>query len=177
MPLLHAFKELTRRQFEAALATLNACVGRCPDELWNARGGNLAFCQVTFHALFYADYYLGRSGDEASFRAQPFHRDHADFFGDYEEFQDRQPTMRYARPGILEYVQHCRARAAEAIAAETEQTLSGWCGFQGRPLTRAELYVYNIRHLQHHAAQLSLRLRLDAGQEVPWIGYGWRDVS
>ena len=41
---------------------------------------------------------------------------------------------------------------------------------------RAELHVYSIRHIQHHAAQLSLRLRLDAGVAIPWIGVGWREV-
>jgi hypothetical protein len=137
----------------------------------------LAFCQVAFHALFYADYYLSPTGDEAAFRAQPFHRGHADFFGDYEEFQDRAPTRRYDRPALRAYVGHCRGKLSEAIAAETEQTLSAWCGFEGRPLTRAELYVYAIRHTQHHAAQLSLRLRLDAGQDVPWVGYGWREAG
>ena len=43
-------------------------------------------------------------------------------------------------------------------------------------MSRAELYVYNTRHLQHHAAQLSLRLRLDAGVHTPWFGGGWREA-
>jgi hypothetical protein len=62
------------------------------------------------------------------------------------------------------------------IAAETAETLTAGCGFQRRPISRAELHVYNLRHIQHHAAQLSLRLRLDAQQEIPWIGSGWREV-
>ena len=39
-------------------------------------------------------------------------------------------------------------------------------------LTRAELYVLNLRHIQHHAAQLSLRLRVDADAATPWISSG-----
>ena len=29
------------------------------------------------------------------------------------------------------------------------------------------------RHIQHHVAQLSLRLRIDADLEMPWVGSGW----
>lgn len=94
---------------------------------------------------------------------------------DYEEFEDRDPVGHYDKPSIQTYLRHCRAKAAEAVAAETEQSLVGHCGFPRRTLTRAELHVYNIRHLQHHAAQLSLRLRLDAGINIPWFGTGWRE--
>jgi hypothetical protein len=50
------------------------------------------------------------------------------------------------------------------------------CGFARRTFSRAELYAYNTRHIQHHAAQLSLRLRIDAGVDIPWIGLGWREL-
>jgi hypothetical protein len=42
--------------------------------------------------------------------------------------------------------------------------------------SRGELHVCNFRHLQHHAAQLSLRLRSDAGVEIPSVGSGWRST-
>jgi glutamine synthetase len=172
--MLDTFKKLTISQFEAALCTLNACVERCPDANWNGRVGSYVFCQVAFHTLFYADYYLGP--DDDSFRRQPFHRDNAEFFGNYEEFQDREPTSLYDRASIGRYVEHCRRKAAEVIAAESEATLTGPSGFERRNFSRAELHVYNTRHIQHHAAQLSLRLRLDANVQIPWVGYGWRQL-
>jgi hypothetical protein len=46
-----------------------------------------------------------------------------------------------------------------------------------RHLPRAELHVYNIRHIQHHSAQLIMRLRLDCDVDVPWISSGWRDPA
>lgn len=148
--LLALLKQLIGSQLDAALSTMNACVRQCPPGVWNARVGNLTFDQVAFHALFYADYYLGP--DEASFRGQPFHHEHAATFRDYEEFEDRVQVAHYEAPFLVAYVHHCRAKADEAIAAETEQTLAGRCGFSRRPMSRAELYVYNTRHLQHHAA-------------------------
>jgi hypothetical protein len=172
--MLATIKELLANQFAAALCTLNTCIGRCPESAWNAKVGNARFCQVAFHALFYTDYYLGEN--EGSFREQLFHRDHQEFFGDYEEFEDREPVRLYERGAIKVYVQHCRRKAAEAIAAETEESLQAQASFQRRTFSRAELHVYNIRHIQHHAAQLSLRLRIDAQVDIPWIGSGWREV-
>jgi hypothetical protein len=170
--MLDTFKDLTVKQLEAALCTLNVCIDRCPDSVWDGRVGNLLFCQVVFHTLFYADYYLGR--DEESFRGQAFHRDHPRFFGDYEEFEDRAPRLRYDRASVRAYLDHCRRKVSEVIAAETAQTLSAPSGFARRTFSRAELHVYNIRHIQHHAAQLSLRLRIEANESIPWVGSGWR---
>ena len=173
MSMLETFKQLLAHQYAAALCTLNACIERCPDANWNAPVGSLAFCQVAFHALFFTDLYLGQ--DKEALRRQPFHRDHERFFRDYEELEDRPQQWLYERPFIRAYLGHCRDKASQAVAAETEQTLEARAGF-GRDYSRAELHVVNIRHLQHHAAQLSLRLRLDAHVQVPWFGSGWRDV-
>lgn len=56
--MLNAFKELITNQFAATSCTMNTCVDRCPESKWNEPIANLAFCQVTFHTLFFADYHL-----------------------------------------------------------------------------------------------------------------------
>lgn len=172
--MLDAFKTLIANQFEAAFCTLNVCIERCPETVWDGRVANHRFCQVAFHTLFYADFYLGSSED--GFRDQAFHRDHADFFRDYEEFDDHPPTWLYDRPSIKSYLDHCRRKASDTISSETAESLTARAAFPRRTFSRSELHVYNMRHIQHHAAQLSLRLRLDAAQDIPWIGSGWRDV-
>lgn len=173
--MLETFRRAIVNQFEAALCTLKICIDRCPDAAWDAPVGNHPFCRVVLHTLFFTDYYLGQ--DEASLRDQPFHRDHPQFFRDYEELEDRDPVWLYDRPTILSYLAHCRTKAASALAAETVETLAARAEFQRRGISRAELHVYNIRHLQHHAAQLSLRLRIDRQEDIPWIGTGWREGS
>lgn len=173
--MLDIFQRVTVNQFEAALCTLNACVERCPDESWNGKVANWVFNQLAFHALFFADLYLGREVD--SMREQPFHRANPDFFRDYEEFEPRAPVHLYDKPGIMTYVQHCRGKAAEVLAGETAATLDGPSGFDWCRFSRGELHLYNIRHIQHHAAQLSMRLRLDAKAQVPWVGTGWKDLE
>jgi len=167
-------KQLITNQYEAAFCTLGLCVDRCPESAWDSPVANLKFCQVAFHTLFFADYYLGRNAE--SLRAQPFHLDNAEFFRDYEELQPRRQELLYDRPSIKKYLEHCREKASTVVAGETEKALGGPCGFEPKTFSRAELHVYNIRHIQHHAAQLSLRLRIDSGIDIPWVGSGWRDV-
>jgi hypothetical protein len=172
--MLDLVKQLLTSQYEASLCTLNVCVENCPDQCWNAKVANLAFNQAVFHTLFYADMYLGR--DVPSFKTQAFHRENPDIFRDYEEMEDRAQVQMYDRDSIRKYMRFCRSKAIDTIASETDQTLRGPSGFDWRKCSRAELHVYNIRHIQHHAAQLSLRLRLDAKVEIPWVGSGWREV-
>jgi hypothetical protein len=173
--MLDTFRQLIVAQYEAALSTLKACVDRCPDALWNARVANYKFCQVAFHTLLFTDFYLG--SDPESFRSQPFHLNNEGFFRDYEEFEDRAPVHLYEKEQILAYLAHCREKAREVIPKETADTLSAPNRFRPRPSSRAELHVYNIRHIQHHSAQLILRLRLDTGDGIPWMSSGWREMA
>jgi hypothetical protein len=170
--MLATCKELLTHQFEAALCTLRLGIDSCPEGSWNAPVANLKFCQVAFHSLFFVDYYLGES--PAALRQQPFHRDHESFFRDYEELQPRRQELLYERDDVLAYLSHCLGKSREVVAGETSEVLAGPCGFPPKTFSRAELHVYNIRHIQHHAAQLSLRLRLDADRDIPWVGSGWR---
>ncbi len=169
--MFETYKQLITNQYQAALCTLNACIDRCPDELWNADVGNHAFCNVVFHTLFFSDYYLGPS--EAAIFEQEFHRVHAKIFEGYEQLEDRKPVTLYERSFIKKYMVHVRGKADEVLTSETEETLQGSTGFDRRDFTRAELHVYCMRHIQHHSAQLSLRLRVDAGVDIPWVGTGW----
>lgn len=170
--MLDTFKQTLAQQYEAARCSLNACIDRCPDAAWDAPVGNLTFCQIAFHALFFTDLYLGPNVD--SLRRQSFHRDNPGFFRDYEELEPRRQQHRYDRPSIKRYLDHVRHKATTLIAAETEESLQGPSGFDWKQYNRAELHLTSIRHLQHHAAQLSLRLRIDFDEDVPWVGSGWQ---
>jgi hypothetical protein len=77
---------------------------------------------------------------------------------------------------VLKYLQHVRRKAQQTIAEESADVLSGPSGFRRRNCLRAELHIYNIRHIQHHAAQLILRLRLNTNVDIPWLGQVWKDA-
>lgn len=173
--MIDTYRQLIINQFEAALSTLNACVERCPEAAWQAPVASMTFDQVAFHTLFYTDMYLGRSAD--GFRGQPFHVNNPDIFRDYEELQPRAQVLHYEKPQIRAYLRHCRDKVREVIAAETAESLAARADFPRREFSRAELHVYSIRHIQHHAACLNLRLRLDFEEDLPWFGSGWRELE
>ena len=128
--MLEAYRSLIDNQYGAAFCTLNACIERCPTFSWDEPVGNLAFCQVVFHTLFFSDLYLGTDVD--ALREQPFHRERVDFFRDYEELEDRPQELLYDKPTTLDYLVHCREKAEFVLAAETEQSLAERCGFGWR---------------------------------------------
>ena len=165
--------ELLAHQFEASLCTLNLAVARCPKSSWNQCVAAWKFCQVAFHAVFFADIYLQPSDDIDALKRQPFHVEQKADFRDYEELEDRKQVLLYEKPFVLSYLQSVRRKAQETIARESADVLAGPSGFRRRKCSRAELHVYNIRHIQHHAAQLVLRLRLDADVDIPWVGHAW----
>lgn len=173
--MIRTLQGLLVSQFEASLCTLRHCIARCPDEIWNAPVAKYPFCQTAYHTLFFTDYYLGP--DAESLRQQSFHLANQQLFGDYEQLQEREPESLYDKPQIDAYLEFCRDKAVATISAETEEDLAAPAKFARKNFSRAELHIYNIRHIQHHAAQLILRLRLDSDVDIPWIGAGWRDLT
>lgn len=168
--MLLLYKSLITHQFDAAFAMLNECVEKCPDELWHERVVELKFCQIAFHALFYADVYLGTTLE--SLYEQPFHAEYVNNFGDYEELEPRLPQATYEKSFVRAYMQHCRAKAMAVVGGETEGSLAHRPGFDWLEFSRAEVHVCNIRHIHHHAAQLSLHLRQQTGKGVEWQSSG-----
>jgi len=174
--MLETLKELLTHQYEASLSTLNLAIDGCPDANWNGCVAKWKFCQAAFHVVFFGDVYLQPSDNVDALKRQPFHVDHAAEFRDYEELEDRQQLQLYEKAFVLSYLHNVRRKAQETIAREPAEVLAGPSGFPWRKCSRAELHVYNIRHIQHHAAQLSLRLRLDADVDVPWVGHAWKEA-
>ena len=169
--MLALYQSLIADQFAAALRMLGDAVAKCPDALWHEPVADWKFCQVAFHAVFYADVYLGSTLD--SLQTQAFHREHAATFADYEDLQPLPPQATYEKPFIEKYLQHCRAKAMAVVPAETTDSLAHRPGFDWLDFSRAEVHVYNIRHIHHHAAQLSLHLRTKTGDGVAWQSSGW----
>ncbi len=169
--MVDLFKSMIRAQYEASLRMLQHCIEKCPDSAWDAPVCNHAFCQSVFHTLFFTDAYLGPS--VAAMGEQQFHKENPDFFRDYEELIDKKPEHLYDKPSIMRYLEHCRQKAEQVVGAETEASLAKAPCFDWHTFSRAELHVYNIRHIQHHVAQLSLRLRLNDQTDIQWVKSGW----
>jgi hypothetical protein len=159
-------------QYGAALAMLDAClVSPGSAAAWHEPVGRFPFWHVAYHVISCTDMYL--SPEEQSFRPPAYHRPGYNFLGPPPWAPDQQIVIDqpYDRETLAGYVNSCRAKATRAVEAETEATLAGPSGFNWLKFSRLELHLYNLRHVQHHAGQLSACLRRHGagGQGIGWV--------
>ena len=156
------WKESLWQQFGAAIDMLENAINACPKEIWGKRLGIHEFWYMVYHTLFFLDYYLSES--ETGFAPPaPFTLGELDPAGVL-------PDRIYSQEELLTYLQHGRAKGRARVAALTEESAQRPCGFGGRKLTVIELHLYNMRHVQHHAAQLNLLLRQQINTAPRWVG-------
>lgn len=161
-----AFRSMVHRQLVAALNTVGQVIEAAHEGLWLADHIDGKMNQAVFHTLFFADLYLNKSPE--GFKDQEFHRNNLTLFQDYQEERDEEPTNIYSRSACAEYLEFCKHKAEAATSIETEESLTGESGFSWYACTRAEMYLINIRHIQHHAAQLGLRLQMAGKSPLQW---------
>jgi hypothetical protein len=169
--MIDSFQKILGNQFDASLAMLKQCLQACRPEYWEGKIANDSFRQVAYHTLFWTDYYL--SPGEEAFELREVHQHGGD------DRSSGGPSLGLPKNEALAYLAFCRSKAVETIAAETVESLAGPSGFARKSFTRAELHLYNLRHVQHHTGQLSAYLRrtdesLGDPSALPWIGSGWR---
>jgi hypothetical protein len=163
-------KQILAAQFEASLAMLKQCIAACPPERWEDKIANGTFRWVSYHTLFFVDLYLTPS--EHSFEMRELNHRGGDEREPY-------PAVGLEKEDALAYVDICRQKALDMIAAETGDSLKGPSGFSWYKITRGEMHLVNIRHIQHHAAQLSAFLRrvdpvCAERRALPWVASGWK---
>lgn len=163
--MLEHFKGILIGQFEASHCMLRECIEKCPPEHWDGLIAKYAFWHVSYHVLCFVDCYLSKSNE--TFQLRDIHPN------GMQELDDEYPSRRFTKPELLEYATVLRPKIRESIASETRESLEGPSGFAHLSFSRAELHVYNIRHVQHHAGQLGAFLRRH-GVDLRWVKTGWR---
>jgi hypothetical protein len=155
------WKTIIWRQFGASIDMLEKAMQACPDELWSDRSKKPEFWYVVFHTLFFLDVYLSDSLDEFSPPA-PFTLDELDPAGIV-------PERPYTKEELQAYLRHGRKKCQKTIGALTTEKAAQPCGFDWLHISVAELHLYNIRHVQHHAGQLNLILRQTIDSAPRWV--------
>jgi hypothetical protein len=162
------WKTIIRQQFEAAITTLENAIRACPDELWRARLYDertlqpefAEFWYISSHVLFWLDFYLSES-IEGFTPPAPFTLAELDPAG-------LLPERVYNKDELLTYLEHgrhkCRARLETLTDEKATQHRADWPG-----VSVAESLLYNMRHVQDHAAQLSLFLGQQAVDTPGWV--------
>jgi hypothetical protein len=68
------------------------------------------------------------------------------------------------------YLEHCRQKCRVTFETLTDEKADQSCNFPwGEEASFAELQLYNMRHVQEHAAQLSLPLGHKSGSAPDWV--------
>ncbi|MEZ4899826.1 MAG: DinB family protein [Saprospiraceae bacterium] len=155
-------------QYQAALNMLESVILKCPEDQWDDGNDQAPVWRVAYHTLFYTDLYLSKS--EHAFQTDAMHHPGYQYLGK-TSFDGKEVNIlhRYTSAEVLHYLTSIRDRLTQAVR---EKDLESPSGIGWLPMTTAELHLYNIRHVQHHTAQLMERLHHAGIHGFPWIGTG-----
>jgi uncharacterized damage-inducible protein DinB len=150
------------QQLGASVGMLDHAIAACPEELWNDRSRQPEFWYLAFHTLFFLDLYL--SGSVEEFVPPP------PFTLDELNPQGVLPEKPYTQNELRVYLGYCREKLRTVLSGLTEEKAREprrfGSSFEG---SFVELLLYNLRHIQHHTAQLNLLLRQENGWAPQWV--------
>ena len=150
-------------QLGAAIDMLDQALVACPDSLWRERLWRdpsdhplppefAEFWYLAYHALFWLDLYC--SGSVEGFAPpSPFTLE--------ELIPGAVPERPYSRDELRTYLAYARQKCHTTIETLTDDQARHNADFpwvRGQTVSYIELQLYNMRHVQEHAAQLSLVL-------------------
>jgi len=155
------WKTIIWQQFGAAIDTLANAIDACPDDLWDDRSKKWEYWYRVSHTLFWLDYYLS-DPDEEFTPPEPFGLEEMDPAG-------VMPPRTYTKEELRTYLEHGRKKCQTTIEALTDEQACKKIRFRKGDLNFAELLLYSLRHVQHHAAQLNLILRRETDSAPGWV--------
>jgi len=79
------------------------------------------------------------------------------------------PERAYTKDELQNYLERGREQCRSLIASSTDKSFGEHLAIGSFEGSRMELLLYNLRHVQHHAAQLNLILRQQIDSAL--VGY------
>jgi len=146
-------------QFGASLDMLENAIIMCPGELWET---DVNFWYTSYHCIFWTDYYLTTEPSKFT-PPSPFTLSEFDPTG-------KLPERTYTKTEVLTYLEYCRKKANLLISELTIDKLNQRWINEYKNYSLLEILIYNLRHIQHHSAQLNLLLRQTINNAPNWVG-------
>lgn len=162
-------RTLLWQQFGAAIDMLENAIVACPDEVWGDRRPNPQYWYLAYHTLFWLDLYL-QGPVEGFHPPAPYGLEELDPAGVL-------PSRVYTKAEMLDYLRACREKCRVAIAGLTAEGAAKPIACHWGAMGYLELLLYNMRHVQHHAAQLNLILRQRIDSAPGWVGVTKRPLG
>ncbi|MBO9202573.1 MULTISPECIES: DinB family protein [Niastella] len=145
-------------QFGAAIDMLENAMVVCADHLWNS---DTQFWYMAYHTLFYLDYYVSEDPD-GFMPPVPFTLSEFDPNGAL-------PDRVYGKEELLNYLAYGRKKLFDRIMNLSETGEGKRFTNERRDYSAVEILLYNMRHVQHHTAQLNLLLRQGMNEAPGWV--------
>jgi hypothetical protein len=148
-------------QFGASIEMLENAIDLCPLKVWNQKNDFSDFWYIAYHTIFWLDFYLTESPENFVPLLS---------FGMTElDPEGILPNKIFAKEELKIYVEHCRKKCKTTIESINQTTASKRYKFGSIELSFLELMLYNMRHVQHHTAQLNLLLRQQIDSAPRWV--------
>jgi DinB superfamily len=160
-------REILWNQFGASIDMLINVVSNCPDEYFL---DNKRFYYIAFHSTIFLDYYLTIPPKDFSPLLSFTQKDPED--RPKEAIDDLIPDKFYSKQEIVEYLKQSREKCRELIESLTDEKLKERFKEGNEPQDMdypiLEILLYNLRHTQHHTAQLNMMLRQYNDKHMEW---------
>ncbi|MBO9728238.1 MAG: DinB family protein [Chitinophaga sp.] len=162
--MITAYRESLWKQFGASIDMLTNAISAYPEHLWYTRK---KFFYISYHVAVFLDYYLNVPAQPMS-SPLPY-----TLSNDIPEdgIDDVVPNSIYSQHEITTYLQASRKKCHEVITTLPEAAFTQqWIEIDGdKEMQVFELFLYNMRHVQHHAGQLNMILKRDTDSAPDWV--------
>ena len=165
---MNALKESLWKQSGASIDMLKNAIILWPEERWAT---NKKFFYTAYHTLIFLDYYPTIPPKNFS-SPLPFTLTEPPGIPE-DALDDVVPDRVYSKQELLDYLESTRDKCHTLIAGLTEEKLKE--RFIEEPgqgvmdYSVLEILLYNMRHVQHHSAQLNLFLRQTINNAPGWV--------
>lgn len=160
-------KEILWNQFGASIDMLINVISNCPDHYFEE---NPRFYFIAFHSTIFLDYYL--TIPPSDFAPLLSFTQKAPEARPKESIDDLIPDKIYEKQEIAAYLKQSREKCRQLIYALNDENLHKRFKEGEEPNDMdypvLEILLYNMRHTQHHTAQLNMLLRQDIDKHMEW---------
>ncbi len=153
-----------RSQFIASITMLENAIDTCPEPVWNLSKGLSDFWYLVYHTLFWLDFYM--TPEPGDF-IPPENIGLTEF-----DPEGILPPRILSKEELKTYLEHCMNKCREIIENLTEESAGKNYKFKSIDMPFFELLLYNMRHVQHHTAQLNFILRQEINSAPRWVKRG-----
>ena len=163
--MIDVLKESLSQQFGASIKMLENAISMWPEEYWET---DKKYFYMAYHTLIFLDYY---STVPAKLFSSPLPFTLTENGTIPEDgIDDLLPDRFYTKQELLGYLQDSREKVGKVISNLKDDLQERWVEVDDdRNYMVIELLMYNMRHVQHHAAQLNMMLRQRVNNAPKWV--------